>query len=108
AGISAANQKFGLTPPFSTECWCPGSFVRRTETLRRKVVQMAMGKQVFQIGYNVAWRFTFFVFAVGMLAASVVLLIQSLLGTSEGLFVPASMLVAAILMSLYLIPFISF
>jgi hypothetical protein len=66
-----------------------------------------MGKQVFYIGYNVAWRFTFFVFAVGMLAASVVLLIQSLLGTSEGLFVPASMLGAAILMSLYLIPFIA-
>lgn len=67
---------------------------------------MGIGKQVFFIGYNLAWRLTFFVFAVCMLAASVVLLIQSVLGTSEGIFVPASMLVAAILMSLYLIPFI--
>jgi hypothetical protein len=42
-----------------------------------------------------------------MLGASFVLLIQSLFGFSEGLFVPSSMLVAVVLMCLYLIPFIS-
>ena len=56
---------------------------------------------------NLLWRLTFFFFAICMLFASILLLAQSLLGTSEGLLVPSSMLVAAILMSFYLIPFIS-
>ena len=42
-----------------------------------------------------------------MLVASTILLVQTLLGASEGLFVPSSMLVASILMSFYLMPFIS-
>ena len=42
-----------------------------------------------------------------MLAASLVFLVQTLFGASAGFFVPSSMLVAAILMSFYLMPFIS-
>jgi hypothetical protein len=42
-----------------------------------------------------------------MLAASLVFLVQTLFGASAGFFVSASMLVAAILMSFYLMPFIS-
>jgi hypothetical protein len=61
----------------------------------------------FQIGYSLLWRVAFFVFAVSMLVASTILLVQTLLGASEGLFVPSSMLVASILMSFYLMPFIS-
>jgi len=61
----------------------------------------------FQIGYSLFWRVAFFVFAVSMLVASTILLVQTLLGASDGLFVPASMLVASILMSFYLMPFIS-
>jgi hypothetical protein len=68
---------------------------------------MAMEQREFRIGYNLLWRLTFFLFAICLLIASIVLLIQSLLGASEGVLVPSSMLVAAILMSLYLIPFIS-
>lgn len=68
---------------------------------------MPIERREFRIGYNLVWRLTFFAFAICMLAASIVLLIQSLLGTSEGLFLPSSVLLAAILMSLYLIPFIS-
>jgi hypothetical protein len=68
---------------------------------------MPIERREFHIGYNLIWRVTFFLFALCMLAASSVLLIQLLLGTSEGLFLPSSMLVAAILMSFYLIPFIS-
>ena len=52
-----------------------------------------------RIGYNLLWRLTFFLFAICMLLASILLLVQSLLGTAEGLLVPSSMLVAAILMS---------
>jgi hypothetical protein len=51
----------------------------------------------FRIGYNLVWRVRFFLFALCMLAASIVLLVQSLLGTSEGLFLPSSVLLAAIL-----------
>jgi hypothetical protein len=61
----------------------------------------------FQIGYSLFWRVAFFVFAVSMLVASTILLVQTLFGASDGLFVPASMLVASILMSFYLMPFIS-
>jgi hypothetical protein len=61
----------------------------------------------FQIGYSLLWRVAFFVFAVSMLVASTILLVQTLLGASEGSFVPSSMLVASILMSFYLMPFIS-
>ena len=68
---------------------------------------MSMEQREFRIGYNLLWRLTFFLFAICMLLASILLLVQSLLGTSEGLLVPSSMLVAAILMSFYLIPFIS-
>lgn len=63
--------------------------------------------RTFCIGYNLVWRVTFFVFAACMLAASIVLLVQSVLGVSEGLLLPSSVLIAAILMSVYLIPFIS-
>jgi hypothetical protein len=68
---------------------------------------MSMEQREFRIGYNLLWRLTFFLFAICMLLASILLLVQTLLGTSEGLLVPSSMLVAAILMSFYLIPFIS-
>jgi hypothetical protein len=61
----------------------------------------------FQIGYSLFWRVAFFIFAVFMLVASTILLVQALLGTSDGLFVPSSMLVASILMSSYLMPFIA-
>jgi hypothetical protein len=71
------------------------------------LAHMSMEKREFRIGYNLLWRLTFFLFAICMLLASILLLVQSLLGTSEGLLVPSSMLVAAILMSFYLIPFIS-
>jgi hypothetical protein len=64
-------------------------------------------EEQFQIGYSLLWRVAFFVFAVSMLVASTILLVQTLLGASEGLFVPSSMLVASILMSFYLTPFIS-
>jgi len=64
-------------------------------------------ERLFQIGYSLVWRVAFFVFAVSMLVASAILLVQTLLGASDGLFVPASMLVASILMSFYLMPFIS-
>ena len=42
-----------------------------------------------------------------MLAASLVFLVQTLFGASASFFVPSSMLVAAILTSFYLMPFIS-
>jgi hypothetical protein len=58
----------------------------------------------FSIGYNLFWRVIFFVFAICMLVASIGLLIQSLLGSSEGLVVPSSILVAAIFLSVYLLP----
>jgi hypothetical protein len=61
----------------------------------------------FQIGYSLLLRLVFFIFAISMLVASSVLLVQTLIGSSQGLFVPSSMLVAAILVSLYLMPFIS-
>jgi len=61
----------------------------------------------FQIGYSLFWRVAFFVFAVSTIVASSILLVQTLLGASDGLFVPASMLVASIRMSFYLMPFIS-
>jgi len=60
---------------------------------------MSMEQREFRIGYNLLWRLTFFLFAICMLLASILLLVQSLLGTAEGLLVPSSMLVAAILMS---------
>ena len=65
------------------------------------------GNRVFYVGYNLVWRIIFFVFAACMLAASIALLVQSVLGVSEGLLLPSSVLLAAILMSVYLIPFIS-
>jgi len=64
-------------------------------------------EEQFQIGYNLLLRGLFFIFAACMLAASVVLLAQTLLGASAGLFVPSSVLIAAILVSFYLMPFIS-
>ena len=68
---------------------------------------LAVEEKQFQIGYSLIWRVAFFIFAVFMLVASTILLVQTLLGASEGLFVPSSMLVASILMSFYLMPFIS-
>ena len=69
---------------------------------------MASGSEPsFYVGYNLAWRLIFFVFALCLLAASIVLLVQSLLGASEGLVIPSSMFVVTILLSLYLIPLIS-
>jgi hypothetical protein len=69
---------------------------------------MATGSErSFLVGYNLAWRLIFFVFALSMLAASIVLLVQSLLGGGEGLVIPSSMLVLAILLSLYLMPLIN-
>jgi hypothetical protein len=49
----------------------------------------------------------FFIFAVSMLVASTILLVQALLGASDGLFVPSSMLVASALMSFCLMPYLS-
>jgi hypothetical protein len=63
------------------------------------LAHMSMEQREFRIGYNLLWRLTFFLFAICMLLASILLLVQSLLGTAEGLLVPSSMLVAAILMS---------
>src|ERR1700730_13533256 len=63
--------------------------------------------QKFRIGYNLAWRITLFIFAVFMLGASVVMLVLSIIGGAEGLFVPTSMLIAAIFMSTYLMPLIT-
>jgi hypothetical protein len=60
-----------------------------------------------RIGYSLIWRVAFFIFAVCMPVASTLLLVQTLFGASQGLFVPSSMLVASILISFYLMPFIS-
>jgi hypothetical protein len=73
----------------------------------RRRYHLPGGEVRFQIGYSLLWRLVFFIFAISMLVASAALLVQTLLGSSEGLFVPSSMLVAAILMSIYLLPFIS-
>jgi hypothetical protein len=61
----------------------------------------------FCIGYNLAWRITFLIFAVFMLGASVVMLALSIIGGTEGLFIPTSVLIAACFMSAYLVPLIT-
>ena len=78
-----------------------------SESLRALICMVSSSERIYYIGYNVVWRLTFFVFALCMLGASIMLLVQSLLGASEGLAIPSSMLVVAILLSLYLIPLIS-
>jgi hypothetical protein len=60
-----------------------------------------------RIGYSLIWRVAFLVLAVSMLVASTLLLVQTLVGASQGLFAPSSMLVTSIGMSFYLMPFIS-
>src|ERR1700730_13709220 len=65
------------------------------------------GESSFYVGYNLAWRLIFLVFAICMLAGSIVLLVMVLFGSTDGLIIPSSMLVAAAFMALYLMPLIS-
>ena len=63
--------------------------------------------RVFRIGYNLGWRIVFFVFAAAMLAAAGAMLVEALFGAPQGLMLPASFSLAAIAVSLYLLPLIS-
>ena len=64
-------------------------------------------KHVFAIGYNLAWRVIFFVFAVYLLLSPFAMLLYSLLGAGDDLTLPVSLLIASIFVALYLMPLIS-
>ncbi len=49
-------------------------------------------KFVFTIGYNLAWRVVFFVFGAYLLISSFAMLLYSLLGASDDLILPASLI----------------